>query len=193
MPQHGAVSSKGRYVVAICLGIASCGRPTPDSSGSLVGANSLPPVAELARETIEINRDTFVDGDRHLLIYELRPNNSLNVKHIVRSYEGDEVVAEESFQVSPELNMQIRKRLWRVRPAKLKGVEYLEFPAGCEPPLDGGMDLAVAFFGQDDSRGVFGLPHACKEGKAATARTVLGEVMRLLPPSRAAEGFPKSD
>jgi hypothetical protein len=201
--KHDAVKAKSGYVVAICLGIASCGRPAFDSSGSLVGASSLPPANELARETIEINRDSFVgndpqslsyfDPDRHTLSYELRPDNALGVKHILRGSDGNTVVAEESFRLAPELAERVRSAVWRVRPAKLQGHEYIAYPVGCEPPNDHGVEVAAVFRDEQNRIGIFLLPYDCKDGQAAIARTVLRDVMSTLPPSTVAEGFPKEE
>lgn len=80
-----------------------------------------------------------------------------------------------------------------MRPAKLRGVEYLEYPVGCEPPIDSGVEVAVAFFGQHDRIGIFALPYACKDGQAAVARAAMKDAMESLPHSKVAQAFPESD
>lgn len=182
--------------VVAALVAASCSQLSFDASESLVGAKRLPPVAELLRETIQINRDTEFDGHQHFLSFDLRPDNSLTVTHTLDGYEGNDIVGKETFRLQPEVADGVRKTLWRFRPGNLQGVEDLTYPVGCSPPIDSGMEVAVAFFGKSPMQGdigIFALPYACKEGQAAVARSELGRVMRSLPTSKVAAAFPPAD
>lgn len=173
---------------AALLALAGCG----PSSDSLVGARNLPSAAELGRETIQINRDSAIGRQNHYLTYELKPNNSLTVTHALDGYQGDQVVGSESFQLAAGRASEIRKVLTGFRPAKLQGVEYLVYPVGCEPPIDGGTEVAIAFFGGGDKIGIFALPYDCTKGYSARARATFGKLMKLLPPSKVAQAFPES-
>jgi hypothetical protein len=182
--------------VVAALVLASCGQPSFDASESLVGAKRLPPTAELLRETIQINRDTEFAGRHQFLTFELRPNNSLSVTHALEGYDGKDIVGKETFQLSPEVADSARKTLWRFRPENLRGVEDLAYPVGCRPPIDSGMEVAVAFFGRAPMQGdigIFALPYACKEDQAAVARDVLGRMMQSLPASKVAAAFPPAE
>ena len=117
--------------LAVLLALEGCDR----SSDSIVGADNLPSAAELARETIQINRDSSVGRQVHYLTYELKPDNSLTITHALDGYQGDRVVGTESFQLPAERATTIRKVLTSFRPAKLQGVEYLVYPVGCKPPI----------------------------------------------------------
>ena len=173
---------------AALLALAGCG----PSSDSLVGATNLQSAVEVARETIQINRDSAVGRQDHYLTYELKPDNTLTVTHALDGYQGDQVVGSESFQLATERASKIRSVLTRFRPAKLQGVEYLVYPVGCDPPIDGGAEVAIAFFGGGDKIGIFALPYDCKKGYSARARATFRELMKSLPSSKVAEAFPES-
>ena len=179
--------------VVAALAVASCGQSSFDASESLVGTKRLPPVAELLRETIQINRDTQLAGQSHFLTFELRPDNSMSVTHTLDGYDGSDIVGKETFQLPPDVADRARKTLWRLRPGNLQGVEDLTYPTGCSPPIDSGMEVAVAFFGKSPMQGdigIFALPYECKEGQAAVARGALGKMMQSLPASKVAAAFP---
>jgi len=181
--------------VVAAWAVASCGQSSFDASESLVGAKRLPSLTELHRETIQINRDTELDGRHHFLSFELRPDNSLSVTHSLDGYDGNDLVGKETFQLPPDVADGARKTLWRFRPGSLQGVEDLTFPVGCRPPIDSGMEVAAAFFGKSPIQGdigIFALPYACKEGQAAVARGALGRMMQSLPASKVAAAFPST-
>jgi hypothetical protein len=182
--------------VVAALAISSCGQSSFDASESLVGAERLPPVTELLRETIQINRDTDLAGLHHYLSFELRPDNSLSITHTLDGYDGKDVVGNEKFRLPSDVADSARKTLWRIRPENLQGVENLIFPVGCRPPIDSGMEVAVAFLGKAPMQGdigIFALPYACKDGQAAVARSALSRMMQSLPDSKVAAAFPPLD
>ena len=185
-----ASSRRIALAAVIVLSVVGCERAKLGKPESVVGASDLPPSGELAGETIQVNRGRGYGEDRHYLSYELRPDNRLRITHSLDGFDGKDVVGKESFQLSGELALRLRETFWRMRPSKLRRVEYLECPVGCEPPIDSGMEVAVAFFGQHDKIGIFALPYACKDGQAAVARAAMNEAMALLPRSKVAKAFP---
>jgi hypothetical protein len=190
MPQAGV-----SLVVVSLLGV-SCGRAAIEPSQSLVGANDLPSPRVLSREIVQINRGV---GGPHFLSYELRPDNTLAITLSERGVKGEAVRGKETFNLSSELAEHTRRMLWRVRPAKLQGIEYETRPVGCEPrgPHDFG-ELVVVFINEgdqvgikDDHVGVFALPHvdSCRTKDAEEARQLLRQVSDALPESRVAAEF----
>ena len=182
--------------IAAALACASC-QPRDDASQSLVGADPLPSPAELSREIIQINRGYGTESEG-FLSYELRPDDMLTVTHSDRR--RDQVVGEDRFRLPSGLAAQARRRLWRVRPARLEGLDAHEArPTGCERrgPHDFG-ELAVVFVREpggpgaaDDAIGVFELPDAgsCVTAAAIEARALVRDVLGSFPRSRVAEGF----
>jgi hypothetical protein len=57
----------GSWAIAAFAILASCSQSGHDPSDTLVGAETLPPVSVLARETIQINRNRSVNGEDHYL------------------------------------------------------------------------------------------------------------------------------
>lgn len=177
-------------VVCFALFCGSCDESAIDSSQSLVGAKHLPSPRELANERIELYFGHNKDLSRQLS-YEFRPDNRVIV-HITDakpSGKSDDQV----FQLTPSVSAKLRAQLWRLRPGKLEGPEYLTEPADCPPPpTDTSSTVVVAFIAegpkpgvQDDQVGVFGLPHpnVCNTTQAIAARTLLNQVMKLVPRS----------
>jgi hypothetical protein len=158
---------------------------------SLVGAKQLPSANQLTHETIQINRWGGPRRD-HLLTYELRPDNSLTVTHTLQAVGGDQSLGRDAFKLPPDAADRMRATLSRVRPETLRGVEYVNYPVGCQPPIDSGDEVTVAFIDTRDKIGIFSLPYVCKEGDAAAARGAIATLMQSLPVSKVARAFPQS-
>lgn len=189
------------FVSLLCV---SCNETAIEQLRSLVGAKELPSSKLLARETISIKRGGGPYGG-DALFYELRPDNSLTVKHtssdIRNMREG--VKGKEVLRISPNVGDQVRQLLWRVRPAKFDGVEnYASLPSGCERkgPHDFG-EVAIAFLDEADARrtegrdvGIFELPYpqSCNTPAAVEARQVVGSALQLLPRSEVAVEYERS-
>ncbi len=113
----------------VSLLCVSCSGAAIEPSQSLVGAKELPSAKALSRETFYITRGGEDGGDA--LSYEWRPDNSLTVTHTFSDNSARQTVkGRETLRVDPEIAMQIRQLLWRVRPAKLEGMEQDEHPVG---------------------------------------------------------------
>ena len=176
---------------------ASCQPPGAESTQSLVGADRLPSPAELSREMIQIHRG-YGPVREEVLSYELPPDDTLTVT--LSDKRRDKVLGKESFRLASGNAGDARRRLWRLRPAKLEGVGADEArPSGCgRRGLDDFGELAVIFVNpgrepgfEDDRIGIFELPdpHSCSTPQAREARRVVRQVMDLLPPSKVAAGF----
>jgi hypothetical protein len=181
----------------------SCGDPATAPSHSLVGAEELPAATELARETFYITRGGGAYGG-DALTYEWRPNNSLFVTHTFSDGRGTgEVVrGKETLRIAPEVAAEVRQLLWRVRPAKLEGVEQDARPIGCERqgPHDFG-EVTVGFVNEGNSRGIdddqvgiFALPTAdsCNTSAAVEARAIVRRALQLLPRSKVASNYERA-
>ena len=186
-------------LLAAMLACSSC-----DGGGerfeSLVGAEKLPPASVLSRELIQINRGVG-EGSIGLLVYELRPDGSLEVSRLDRSRE--KVLAAETLRLSPDVVRSARKKLLRVRPTKLEGVEWETLPSGCKRRGDHDWGrLAVAFIEEGDKPGVeddkvwmFTLPHpgSCNNLQARKARHLIRQVMKSFPESKVAADFDRAE
>jgi hypothetical protein len=177
--------------IVVLLLMGGCEQSEVKAPESLVGAKHLPSSSELSRETIQINRWGGLRRD-HLLLYELRPDNSLIVTHFLQEPGGDRVLAQEAFTLAPDAAGLVRSTLSRVHPETLRGIEYVGYPAGCQPPIDSGDEVAIAFIGERKKIGIFELPYACKDGNAASARSLIAAMMKALPTSKVASVFPHS-
>ena len=189
-------------LLSLSLLCTACNDAAIKVSESLVGANDSPSAKALSRETLYISRGGG-DGGGDALSYEWRPDNSLTVTHTFSDNSARQTVkGRETLQIPPEVAVQIRQLLWRVRPPKLEGVEQDQRPVGCERqgPHDFG-EVAVAFIKEgdepgieDDEVGVFGLPRvrSCKTPAAVEARKVVREALRLLPKSKVAAAFERT-
>lgn len=176
---------------------ASCRPPGAESAQSLVGANALPSSEALAREIIQINRG-YGDSSEGFLSYELRPDGTLTVTHSDRA--RDRVIGEDRFRLADDVAGPARRALWRLRPAKLEGLDSHEArPTGCERrgPHDFG-ELAIIFIREagrpgveDDRIGTFELPdpRSCNSRQAIEARALVRRVLAALPRSGVAAGF----
>jgi hypothetical protein len=122
----------------------------------------------------------------------LRPDNSLIVTHFLQEQAGDKTVAREAFVLAPSVAGRVRSTLSQIHPETLRGIEYMGYPVGCHPPIDGGDEVAIAFIDERKNIGIFDLPYACKDGDAATARRSIAAVMKVLPASKVASAFPQS-
>jgi hypothetical protein len=182
------------------LACSSCDGGGGERFESLVGAEKLPPAKVLSRELIQINRGVG-EGSIGLLVYELRPDGTLEVSRLDASRE--KVLGSETFRLSPEVANSARKKLLRVRPTKLEGVEWETLPTGCKRQHchDWG-ELAVAFIDQGDRPGVadakvwmFTLPHAesCNNSQARKARHLISQIMKSLPDSKVAADFDRAE
>jgi hypothetical protein len=178
------------WIVALLLS-GGCEQSKVKAPESLVGAKHLPSASKLSRETIQINRWGGPRRD-HLLTYELRPDNSLIVTHILQEPGGDKALAREAFALAPDAARQVRSTLSRVHPEALRGIEYVGYPVGCQPPTDSVDEVAIAFIDERKKIGIFDLPHVCKDGNAASARSSIAAVMKALPTSKVASAFPQS-
>lgn len=174
--------------------LCSCERSAIEPSDSLVGAKALPSSSALSQEIIQINRDGGGKGyGLDFLSYELRPDNLLAVTHIVRP--NDRVRGPETFRLAPNVADQARRALWRLRPAKLEGVEYETRPIGCHKIYDAGSEAAVVFISADKRIGVVDVPYQgdCDTRSAMIARSIVREVLTSFPHSKVAAGFPRSE
>lgn len=191
------VVTSSAATIAASLLSASCQPPAVEPSQSLVGADSLPSADALSREIIQINRGYGQVGGG-FLSYELRTDDTLTVTHTDRR--RGEVLGEETFRLASSLAGDSRRLLWRLRPAKLEGVDAHEVrPSGCERrgPHDFG-ELAVIFIDEgreagvkDDRLGTFELPRrdSCSTPQAREARQLVRQVLDSFPPSTVAAGF----
>jgi hypothetical protein len=175
------------WMVALLLA-AGCDQSRSKAPDSLVGAKHLPPVSELSHETIQINHWGGARRD-HLLTYELRPDNTLTVTHSLRAPGGDKTLGREAFGLAADAASQVRLTLSRLRPETLRGVEYVSYPVGCQPPIDSGDEVAIAFIDEHEKIGIFDLPYPCRDSKAAAARNAIAAVMQSLPTSKVAAAF----
>ena len=188
---------------AVPLLCVSCSDAAIEPSQSLVGAKELPSATALARETFYITRGGGAYGG-DALSYEWRPDNALLVTHTFSDGRGPgEVVrGKETLHVAPEVAAEVRQLLWRVRPAKLEGVEQDARPTGCkrQGPHDFG-EVTIGFVNEgdasgieDDQVGIFELPTAdsCNTPAAVEARAVVQRALQLLPKSKVASDFDRS-
>ncbi len=191
------MKTRFRYAaIAALLVLIGCERAAIRSSESLVGAEQLPSITELRRETIHIVRHSGDEGlDSHLLIYELRPDDALTVSHVVRPVRPGDVDefnrGEERFQISAATADRLRHMLWRVRPERLEGLEYVAIPSGCQYHLHDWGEVNVAFIGPDEEVGAFMLPdhRNCDTPAAVEARSMIQAVFQALPQSSVANAF----
>jgi len=184
-------------LVAASLLCVSCQPAGIESSTSLVGADRLPSRGALSREIIQINRG-YGSVSEGFLSYELRPDGTLIVTHTDRA--RGKVRGEDRFRLSAEIASQARSLLWRLRPAKLEGLDAHEArPSGCERrgPHDFG-ELAVIFIDEgrragieDDRLGTFELPSpdSCGSPQAREATALVRNVLESFPPSKVAAEF----
>lgn len=189
--------------LAVTLLCASCDDVAIERSQSLVGAKALPSATSLARETFYITRGGGAYGG-DALSYEWRPDDSLLVTHTFSDGRGTgEVVrGKETLHISAEVAAQVRRLLWRVRPAKLEGVEQDARPTGCkrQGPHDFG-EVTIGFVNHGDARefeddvvGIFELPttESCNTPAVVEARAVVRLALQLLPKSKVAAAFSRS-
>jgi len=177
----------------------SCDNSAIEPSQSLVGAKELPSAEELSRETFYVSLGGGPEGG-NALSYEWRPDNSLTVMHSYSDGGLKEVVkGKENLRFSPEAANQARQLFWRVRPAKLGGVEQDVRPIGCERggPHDFGV-VTVGFIREgpaegieDDEIGLFELPatESCKTPAAIEARRVVLRALEMFPKGRVSAEF----
>ena len=180
----------------------ACNNAAIGPSESLVGANDLPPAKALSRETLYIGRGGGAYGG-DALTYEWRPDDLLTVTHTFSDNSARQTIkGRETFRVVPEIAARVRKLLWRVRPPKLEGVEQDQRPLGCkrQGPHDFG-EVTVGFVNEgnkpgieDDQVGIFSLPdpQSCDAPLAVEAREVVWHALRLLPKSKVAAGFERT-
>lgn len=181
----------------------SCGDAAIAPSQSLVGAKELRSASVLAGETFYITRGGGAYGG-DALSYERRPDNSLLVTHTFSDGggTGEVVRGKETLHIAPEVAAEARQLLWRVRPAKLEGVEQDARPTGCERqgPHDFG-EVTVGFVNEgeargieDDQVGIFALPSAdsCNTPAAVEARAVVRRALQLLPRSRVESDYERA-
>jgi hypothetical protein len=168
---------------------ASCDSPAIGPHDSLVGAKSLPPTSELRKETIGF----YYGQDQSLtrqLSYELTPEGHWDIVISDRKDNGREL-SRKSFPLEAGRADSFRRKLWRLRPEKLDGVQWTHRPSDCpKPPTDTIEEISVAFIQEgpkpgvsDDKLGVFGLPHShiCNTPKSVLARRIIDEVVSSLP------------
>jgi len=191
-------------LLSLSLLCTSCSDAAIDPSQSLVGAAVLPSAKTLSREMLYISRGGSPDGGDDSLTYEWRPDDSLTITHTFSDNRLFKTVrGRETLRVSPEVAAQVRQLFWRVRPGKLEGVVQDQRPVGCERqgPHDFG-EITVAFIDEgskpgieDDKVGVFELPtsQSCNTPAAAEARKVVWEALGLLPKSKVAAAFERSE
>ena len=183
------VIARRLLLLVVLMSAAACDRPAIDPSQSLVGAKNLPPARLLKREKIAL----YYHYDRplkHQLSFELSPDNSWAavVTEVGSNYRE---VSRQTFSLSADRADEIRRKLWRLRPDKLRGIEYETQPADCPPPpTDTSVDLAIGFIKEgtkpgveDDQIGVFTLPdvRTCNSPKSVAAHKVVDDVINELP------------
>ncbi len=193
-------------LLAAAILCGSCSKQADSQPDSLVRATNPPSAEALSRETLIITRGANDwGGDR--LAYELRPDGSLSITH---TYLGgktlkEEVRAKDAFRIQPEDAARFRRLMWRVRPDlhEGQGLEKNEVrPLGCERrgPHDFG-EVGVAFINEGDAKtikddrfAVFELPRpdSCTTRAAKRARETIWGALRLLPTSKAVEGFERA-
>ncbi len=186
--------------VSVLLLCMSCGAPAIDPSTSLVGAKTLPSEAALSSEIIYIRLGGGPDGG-HSLTYELRPDDSLSITHKFSDYRSaaNTVKGQETFRMSRDSAMSVRRLFWRVRPEKLDFPDGEHRPMGCTPigSHDFG-EVSIMFHAkgrtssiEDNPMGQFRLPYAdgCKTPAAAEAREVVWRAIHLLPASKTAAAY----
>ncbi len=181
---------------------SACSDAASGPSESLVGANDLPSAEALSRETLYISRGGGAYGG-DALTYEWRADDLLTVTHTFSDNSARETIkGRETLRVVPEIATRVRKLLWRVRPAKLEGVEQDQRPLGCKRrgPHDFG-EVTIGFVNEgnkrgieDDQVGIFSLPdsQSCDVPLAVEARAVVWDALRLLPKSKVAAGFDRT-
>lgn len=184
---HPMRATNSAWLIAVLFSLTCCQRPT-EASESLVGAANLPPVGQLTLETISINRTA--GADRGLLEFELLPDDTLTVTHYEDAPPGEVVRAQESFRLAADAADRARRTLWRVRPADLKGVEWLTFPLGCSDSLHQAVEVTIAFVSPDERVGAFVLPEHCESTESNAARNLVRQVIRSFPSSEVAAQFP---
>ncbi len=177
----------------------SCNEATIEQSRSLVGGSGVPSAVTQSRETLYIFRGTNDWGGDNLS-YELRPNGSLTVTHTYSDDRNPQSVVrgKETVRVSPAVAAQVRKLLWRVRPARLEGQGMGKSevrPVGCErrDPHDFG-EVGVGFITKQGTKGLFELPTpgSCNTPAATEARKVVWQALRLLPQSKVTASFERT-
>jgi len=193
-------------LLAAAILCGSCSKQADGQLDSLVGATNLPSAEALSRETLNITRGANDwGGDR--LAYELRPDGSLSITHtyLDGKTSNEEVRAKDAYRIQPEEAARLRRLMWRVRPDLLEGqgLEKDEVrPVGCERrgPHDFG-EVGVAFINEGDAKttkddrfAVFELPRpdSCTTRAAKQARETIWGALRLLPSSKAVEGFERA-
>ena len=193
-------------MLAAAILCGSCTKQVDEQPDSLVGASSLPSAEALSRETLYITRGANDwGGDR--LSYELRPDGSLTITHTYSDGRTPKEVvrARDAFRIQPEVAARFRRLMWRVRPDLLEGqgLEKNEIrPVGCERrgPHDFG-EVGVAFINEGDAKttkddrvALFELPQSdsCTTRAAKYARATVWGALRLLPSSKAVEGFERA-
>ena len=153
-------------------------------TASLVGAKTLPPKAELMRETIDIYQWNQ-NNDLDFLRYELLPNDEVKIAHLRRALGGDRKISEEMVRLSPHTAIELRHKLWRLRPAELGGLGQAVYPVDCTPPVDSGIQASVAFVKSDASIGVFLLPLDCNASESRETRRIVFDVINSIQKNRA--------
>jgi hypothetical protein len=188
------------FASTLCV---SCGDAAIAPSQSLVGAKELPSATALADETLYITRGGGAYGG-DALSYELRPDNSLLITNTFsdRHEAGEIVRGKETLHIAPGVAAEVRQLLWRLRPAKLKGVEQDTRPTGCEREgLHDFGELTVGFVNEGDARGIeddqvgiFALPTAdsCNTSAAVEARSIVRRAPQLLPRSDVASDYERA-
>lgn len=181
-----------RLLLVALLLCASCDRPAIEASDSLVEATDLPSAKQLSQEAIEINQafggaEGFGD---HFLSYQLAADDRLDVIYTYRP--DDDVRGRESFKLAAKVADDARRALWRLRPARLDGVNTDVRPIGCtsQSPHDLG-DMAVGFIAPNEDFGIFTLPYpgSCNNAAARGARDVVREVLESFPHSEVAAAY----
>lgn len=179
-----------RSTLALAVLICGCDPSVRGTSESLVGATNQPSERDLGRETIIITQRTGPARD-HILSYELRPNDVLTVTYSLSELSGETEVAKDTVQLRSSDADNARKSLWRMRPTRLQGIETVVYPVGCRPPIDSNDEVVIVFADNRKRLGIFTLPHSCKDGNSAVARSIVREVISTLPATETAGDFAK--
>ena len=199
-----AVSLSQFFAVA-ALFLTSCDRPAIKPGDSLVGARELPSATALSREIIQINQGFRSMGTTGLLTYELRPENKLTITltHHDRVTLKEVTDGKESFQLTSDVASRVRRKLWRLRPETLRGIEWVTRPSDCPPPpTDTFPDASIAFIAEgpkpgieDDRLGLTDVPssYTCKTKQGDEARTLTQRVLQSFPASKVAAEFDRRE
>ena len=198
--------TRSSILIAASLLTVSCQRSAIGASQSLVGAKTLPSARALSREIVIINRGHWGNVGPNTpgtLAFQLNPDDSLSIEHTKSDRDWKHVlVGRETVHLSKASAQFVRQSAWRLRPAKLQGIQDEILPTGCRPlPIDSGPETVVNFIGdppksgQERAIGIVLLPSSdqCNSSQANQARALVHEILRFFPASKVAAEYDVED